>query len=147
MQETKPYEIQQQKARLKQSWEFQQEYMLQMMNDAVSWKCSSEQYNCMVRDYYIARQKHQKEVMRLNQILYHSENPPPPPVQEPVHCGMDQPMSDRIPLQHKNVVDDFQPQGPMYEYTNNNNSSVCKKRGREWQQDLYDEKRLHQMSR
>lgn len=99
MQEHNPCEIQEQKAKLKQSWDFQQQYMLQMMSDAMSWKCSSEQYNCLVRDYYIARQKHQKEVMRLNQILYSSENSHVHGyMPSSVSSGTDQVMADRQPL-------------------------------------------------
>lgn len=100
MQEVKPFEIEEQKARLKQSWEFQQQYMLQMMNDAVSWQCSSEQYDSLVRDYYIARQKHQKEVMRLNQILYSSENMSSRGYTPHIVSNIkDQVMTDRLPLQ------------------------------------------------
>lgn len=63
-------EIQKEKEELKKKWEFHQEYMLHMMQEALHWQSSSESYDSLVRDYYIARQKHQKDVMRLNQILY-----------------------------------------------------------------------------
>jgi hypothetical protein len=63
-----------QKEELKKKWEFQQDYLMDMMNDAVHWQSNAESYDSLVRDYYIARQKHQKEIMRLNQILYGSEN-------------------------------------------------------------------------
>lgn len=63
-------EIQRQKEELKKKWEFHQEYMLHMMQEALHWQSSAESYDSLVRDYYIARQKHQKDVMRLNQILY-----------------------------------------------------------------------------
>ena len=142
MQEAKPCDIQQKKENLKRSWEFQQEYMLQMMNDAMSWKCSSEQYNCLVRDYYIAREKHQKEVMRLNQILYYSEN-----ASVPFSRG-DQMMSDtmytdRVPLQNKNGFSCQDAPGCMID-------PACKKRGREdeWNhQHASVDKRLHAASR
>lgn len=126
MQEAEPYSIRQEKERIKQSWDFQQEYMLQMMSDALSWKCSSEQYNCLVRDYYIARQKHQKEVMRLNQILYNSENVP---VQgyagSSIPSSRDQAMTDRIPLHSNNACT------PQEMILGDSVQNVCKKRGRE----------------
>ena len=71
-----PQTVKLQKEELRKKWEFQQEYLLDMMNDALHWQSNAESYDSLVRDYYIARQKHQKEIMRLNQILYGSENAP-----------------------------------------------------------------------
>lgn len=39
------------------------------------WRNSAEDYDALVRNYYLQRQKHQKEVMRLNQILYGPHHP------------------------------------------------------------------------
>jgi hypothetical protein len=58
-----------------QKWEILQEHILQMMEEAMHWRNSAEDYDALVRNYYLQRQKHQKEVMRLNQILYGTHHP------------------------------------------------------------------------
>lgn len=58
-----------------QKWEILQEHILQMMEEAMHWRNSAEDYDALVRNYYLQRQKHQKEVMRLNQILYGPHHP------------------------------------------------------------------------
>lgn len=70
LQDVNLQEIHREKEELKKKWQFHQEYMLHLMQEALHWQYSSESYDSLVRDYYIARQKHQKDVMRLNQILY-----------------------------------------------------------------------------
>ncbi len=58
-----------------EKWEILQEHILQMMEEAMHWRNSAEDYDALVRNYYLQRQKHQKEVMRLNQILYGHHHP------------------------------------------------------------------------
>jgi len=58
-----------------EKWEILQEHILQMMEEAMHWRNSAEDYDVLVRNYYLQRQKHQKEVMRLNQILYGPHHP------------------------------------------------------------------------
>ena len=56
-------------------WEFKQNLILQRMEQACHWQNDEAGYHEAIREYYLQRQQHQKEVMRLNQILYGPYHP------------------------------------------------------------------------